>query len=70
MACAEAWSDDQGRRVRGNRCEQGRLDVALGGTGELFGADNDAHGIAELVTRLRQVAPEPVRVWPNRSARE
>jgi transposase len=35
-----------------------RLDVALGGTGELFGADNDAHGIAELVTRLRQVAPE------------
>lgn len=35
-----------------------RLDVALGGTGELFGADNDAYGIAELVTRLRQVAPE------------
>ena len=35
-----------------------RLDVALGGAGELFGADNDAHGIAELVTRLRQVAPE------------
>jgi transposase len=35
-----------------------RLDVALGGTGELFGADNDAHGIAELVTRLRRVAPE------------
>jgi transposase len=35
-----------------------RLDVALGDAGELFSADNDAHGIAELVTRLRRVAPE------------
>lgn len=58
MAYAEVWSDDQGRRVGGNRCDKVRLDVAFGGAGELFGADNDAHGIAELVTRLRRVAPE------------
>ena len=42
----------------GTDVSKARLDVALGGPGELFSAENDAHGIAELVTRLRRVAPE------------
>ena len=45
-------------RFVGIDVSKARLDVALGGAGELFSADNDAHGIAELVTRLRQVARE------------
>ncbi len=35
-----------------------RVDVALAPTGELFGANNDTRGIAELVARLGKVAPE------------
>ena len=35
-----------------------RLDVALGPSGELFRANNDARGIAELVARLSKAAPE------------
>jgi hypothetical protein len=31
MAYAEVWSDDRGRRFRGNGCSKARLDVALGG---------------------------------------
>ncbi|MGO9775876.1 MAG: IS110 family transposase [Terracidiphilus sp.] len=35
-----------------------RLDVALAPAGEMFGANNDTRGIAELVARLGKVAPE------------
>jgi len=35
-----------------------RLDVALGFAGELFGVDNDARGVAKLVSQLRKLGPE------------
>jgi transposase len=35
-----------------------RLDVAVASAGELFGVDNDAGGIADLVRRLRKLCPE------------
>jgi transposase len=35
-----------------------RLDVAMGSGGELFGVDNDARGVADLVDRLREQEPE------------
>ena len=35
-----------------------RLDVALGFAGELFGGDNDARGVAELLSQLRKPGPE------------
>ena len=34
-----------------------RLDVAVGSADELFGVDNDAHGVANLVGRLRKLGP-------------
>jgi transposase len=35
-----------------------RLDVAVGSGGELFGVDNDARGVANLVGQLRKLGPE------------
>jgi hypothetical protein len=46
-----------------------RLDVALGFAGELFGVDNDARGVAELVGQLRKQGPELIVLesqrWPR-----
>jgi hypothetical protein len=58
VACAEGCSDDKGGSVRGNRREQGALDAALGFAGELFGGNNDAREVAELVSQLRKLGPE------------
>jgi transposase len=45
-------------RFVGIDVSKARLDVAVGFTGELFGVDNDARGVADLVGQLRKLGPE------------
>jgi len=50
MTRAEVWV--------GIDVSKARLDVALGSGGELFGVDNDARGVADLVGQLCKLGPQ------------